>query len=426
MKIIFCKGQFQGPISGADEILVNYALQLHQSEHSVSVLLLYPFSPEGPYHTRLRESGIPVDTIASGSASTFLGGGRKIARSLLNAFPSSQKLIRKNAQKVATNIASRHYEQCRDFLKESRADVVHVMTPDPGAMVMISAAHAAGIPVLYQEVGIPYHPPSYESYYQQFTTVLPLCAEVAALSPRLAQQCREMLPYSNHLSVLPLIMEDFRNGHSTARDTSTGLTIGFAARIEHLKGPMVLLEAFAIAVQKWPRLRLKIAGTGSLEQKFAARAEALGVASLCEFVGVYTKTEQRSSFMQHLDVFALPSLTEGTPNSIVEAMTFGLPVVGSSVGGIPDVVTPDTGILVPPENPAALAAAIIRLAEDAELRARMGGAARERYDKLFSPKVVLPVLLNTYSRMAARDSSRSSPSANGASHPWLQKASSPM
>jgi glycosyltransferase involved in cell wall biosynthesis len=423
MRVIFCKGQFLGPISGADEILVNYATQLHRSGHSVTVLLLYPPSPQEQHYVRLREAGVHVETIASNSAGTFLGMGRKVARGLLNAFPASRYLIRKNAQKVATNMASGYYEQCRDFLEQADVNLAHMITPDPGAAMMISAAHAAKVPVIYQEVGIPYHPPEYEKYYEQFTSVLPLCAEVAALSPLLARQCQQMLSLPDkQLSVLPILIEDIRNGPpAQPRPSTTDITIGFAARIEHLKGPMVLLEAFASASQTCDRLRLMIAGAGTLEQKLIARARSLGVASRCEFVGVYTKPEQRKSFMQLLDIFALPSLSEGTPNSIIEAMLHGVPVIASAVGGIPDIIPPETGILVPPGDIEALGEAIIRLAKNAKLRERMGRAARERYGDLFSPRVVLPVLLNTYRRVALREPRELVlPSNDYVMHPWAQ------
>jgi glycosyltransferase involved in cell wall biosynthesis len=289
--------------------------------------------------------------------------------------------------------------------------------------MMISAAHAAGVPVIYQEVGTPFHPPEYEKYYEHFTGVLPLCAEVAALSPWLARQCQQMLSLRNkQLSVLPILIEDTRHGHlDQPRPSTTDITIGFAARIEHLKGPMILLEAFAAASRTCDRLRLMIAGAGTLERKLIVRARSLGVASRCEFVGVYTKPVQRQSFMQRLDIFALPSLSEGTPNSIIEAMLQGLPVVASAVGGIPDMVTPETGLLVPPNDCDALAEAILRLAKNAKLRERMGWAASERYGALFSPGAVLPVLLNTYRRVALRGPLEPAlPSNDCATHPWAQ------
>jgi len=418
MKIMLCKGQFLGPMSGADETLVNYAIQLHKAGHLVSVLLLYPCLPQDEYFVRLRETGIPVRSVASNSSRTVLGSGRKIARLLMKAFPSAQYFLRTNGQRLATKIASRYREQCRDFLDQSCANIVHVLTPDPGGMVLISAAHDAGIPVMYQEVGIPYHPPIYASYYEQFTTVLPLCTEVAALSPVLVELCRERLPYSNKLSVLPIMTEDLRNGHVSPRK-STDITIGFAARMEHLKGPMILLEAFAIASRRCEGLRLIIAGAGALEREFTERAYALGVASHCEFAGVYAGPGERRSFMERLDIFALPSITEGTPNSVIEAMALGLPIVASDVGGIPDVVTAETGILIQTKDSGAMAEAIIRLARDPQLRKRLGEGARKRYEQLFSPEAVLPLLLDTYQRLAAGELPKSPASSKSFGiHPW--------
>lgn len=421
MRITICKGQFLGPISGADEILVNYAIQLHRSGHDVSVLILYSCSPLDQYYRRLREAGITIHTVAPSSVGTFLRASRKLGLKLLSARPRSQYLLRKKAQSVASNVAARYQERCRRLLKQIRADVVHVLSPDAGAMVLISAAHAAGIPVIYQEVGVPYHPPHFESSYQHFTSVLPLCAEVATLSPSLAQECRDRLPSSGKFSVLPLMVEDVRNGHPYARDAHSEITIGFAARIEHLKGPMVLLDAFAEASRTCRDLRLLVAGEGRLQQQFVARASELGVAAHCELARVYESPIERRSFMQRLDVFALPSLTEGTPNSIIEAMSLGLPVVASDVGGIPDVITPEAGILVSPGDSHALSLALVRLAKDQSLRRRMGTAARERYEKLFSPEAVLPVLIETYRRVSGIELSEgSAPVQYSGPHPWEQ------
>ena len=152
-----------------------------------------------------------------------------------------------------------------------------------------------------------------------------------------------------------------------------------------------------------------------------ARARALGLASQCEFVGVYTRPEQRKAFMDRLDIFALPSLTEGTPNSIVEAMSHGVPTIASAVGGIPDLINPETGILFPPGDEQALADAMARLAKDAGLRKKMGHAARKKYEQMFAPNVVLPLLLECYQRVieghgAGNNGAKHSPGS--VSHPW--------
>ena len=295
---------------------------------------------------------------------------------------------------------------------------MHVITPDPNAMVMIRAAYDAGVPVMYQELGLPYHPPDFASYYREFTSVLSLCREVAALSPKLVEYCRETLPISSPLSVLPIMSDEITNGRTAAHQPNGHVNFGFAARMEELKGPMVLMEAFAAAHDHVPSVRLKLAGDGSQRKQVAGLAQSLSVADHYDYLGIYTKPDERTAFMHDLDVFVMPSFTEGTPNSIVEAMANGKPIIASAVGGIPDMIDPESGILVPPGDARALAKAMIVLAENPQLRQRMGQAALERYRTLFSPDAVIPLMLETYSRVAARPKQPESLEANQSCHPW--------
>jgi glycosyltransferase involved in cell wall biosynthesis len=419
MRILLCKGQIYGPISGSDETLVTYASQLQKAGHNASVLLMYLHAEEDQYYQRLLEAEVPVSWIASNLAHTSIGAGRKLANKMFSAFPGSKRFIRRRTMGFVTGLATRNYRQCREFMEKQNIDLIHVMTPDPSAMVMIKAGHDARIPVIYQELGIPYHPPDFESYYEQFTSVLPLCTEVAALSPKLIEHCREKLPVSKKLSILPAMSDEFINGRTPHHPAPDRITFGFAARMEELKGPMVLIEAFAVAHRQCADACLNIAGDGSQRQKIAARAKALEVASRYRYHGVYTHPEECRAFMESLDVFVMPSFTEGTPNSIVEAMACGKPIIASEVGGVPDMIGADCGIVVPAGDVGALARAMVALARDAELRKRMGAAAQERYQKLFSPKVVIPLMLETYRRVIGNGHQTTEPiSTNGHFHPW--------
>jgi glycosyltransferase involved in cell wall biosynthesis len=97
-------------------------------------------------------------------------------------------------------------------------------------------------------------------------------------------------------------------------------------------------------------------------------------------------------------------------------MAHGLPIITTNVGGSPDLLTADTGILVPPGDSAALADAMHCLASDPALRKRMGKAARDRYLELFAPDAVLSMLVTTYSRVAGANAHKLT-SGNG-QHPW--------
>src|SRR5437660_705561 len=348
-----------------------------------------------------------------------MGAGRKVAYKVFDAFPGSKHFIRKRTLRFVTGLAKAHYRQCRDVIEKQNADLIHVMTPDPSAMVMIQAGHDARVPVIYQELGIPFHPPDFKSYYEQFTSVLPLCARIAALSPRLIEHCREALSDSTALCILPIMSDGPINGpqphHHSAADK---ITFGFAARMEELKGTTVLMEAFAAAHRESGRISLNVAGDGSQRHKLAARAKTLNVASRYRYHGVYTHPEECRAFMEGLDVFVMPSFTEGTPNSIVEAMACGRPIIASDVGGIPDMIGDDAGILVPPGNAAALAQAMLGLAHDPDLRRSMGRAAYERYQRFFSPIAVLPLMLQTYQMVSGNGHYVAQPSGKGHFHPW--------
>lgn len=418
MRIVLCKGQILGPISGSDETLVTYAIQLQKAGHSVSVLLMYLHSAEDQYYRRLLSAGVPVSRVASNLAHTSLGTGRRLAYKMFRLVPSSKQLIRRKARRVVTSMAARYYQQCRDLLEQQNADLMHIMTPDPSAMVMIRAGHDAGIPIIYQELGLPYHPPGFEAYYQQFTSVLPLCTEVAALSPKLVEHCREKLPSSNSLSVLPIMSDVVVNGSTPERKSNGCVTFGFAARMEELKGPMILMEAFGASYNYEKNVCLKIAGDGSQREKVTAYAKSLNVSDHYQHYGVYTRPEERKAFMHDLDVFVMPSFTEGTPNSIIEAMAAGKPIIASTVGGIPDMIDWESGILVPAGDATALAEAMLLLARNPQQRARMGRAAQDRYRELFSPKAVVPLMLETYDRIAGGNIAAKPVKSDENSHPW--------
>jgi len=417
MKIILCKSHFDGPISGADETLVTYAAHLRKAGQSVSVLLMYLHAEEDQYYQRLLEADVPVSWIASNLTQNSFGAGRKLATRMFYTFPASKSFVRRKTQPMLTAIAERYSGACRRFFETQQPDLVHVMTPNAGAAVMIRAAHDAGVPVIYQELGIPFNPPGFD-YYHQFASVLPLCSEIAALSPLLLDHCREELPPQKGLSVLPIMSQEFANGHNPKHHRDEKITFGFAARMEELKGPMVLMDALAIACRDNDHIYLNLAGDGSQRQKIAARAKALNVAGRYRYHGVYTHPEERRSFMERIDAFVMPSFTEGTPNSIVEAMAHRKPIIASQVGGVPDMLGDEAGLLVPPGDADALAEAMLRLAADSDLRHRLGRAAHERYQKFFSPSVVLPLLLHTYGRLSGNGHDGANSSGNGHVHPW--------
>jgi len=151
-------------------------------------------------------------------------------------------------------------------------------------------------------------------------------------------------------------------------------------RLDLVKGHDVLLRA--VTMTRSPHLAVAIAGTGSEEVHLRDLAGRLGVSGRVLFLG---RCGDVGSLLHAADLFVLPSRREGLPISLIEAMACGLPIVATDVGGVRDVVEPSgAGIVVPPEDPAALTEAVDALATDPERRRALGASAREaahvRYD----------------------------------------------
>ncbi|MCA1579338.1 MAG: glycosyltransferase family 4 protein [Acidobacteria bacterium] len=416
MKILFCKTGFAGPISGADEVAVMYALELQRAGHSTALLLVHPPAADDILAVRLREANVPLTALASPTFSSSMATARKVAIRVMRAFKPASQLILKSRE-LMFNVMDRYRDACCAYLVRERPDVVHVLTPDQGAMMFIRAAHRVGVPVVYQEVGLPFHPPGFERVYERFTWVLPLCARVAVLSPLLAHETHRALPQVEFPSVLPLMSHDVRNGVQQARSAHQPVRFGFAGRLEYLKGPLQLVEAFRLLHAIEPNIELRIAGDGSQRQEIVDTLRHYGLENKCRFFGIYNRVAERSQFMGDLDVFVLPSLTEGTPNAIIEAMAHHKPIVATRVGGIPDLVSSEVGVLVPPSDPRSLSDALAKLTTDVKLRQAMGVAARKRYEELFTPQAVLPLLIDFYERVSGQ-SEQSNTGRISPAHPW--------
>ncbi|MGH2356740.1 MAG: glycosyltransferase family 4 protein, partial [Candidatus Limnocylindria bacterium] len=162
------------------------------------------------------------------------------------------------------------------------------------------------------------------------------------------------------------------------------LLIGVVARLEPEKGHAYLIEAMPSLVAHAPATWLAIVGEGSLEPQLLAQAAALPPPARDRIVFA-GRRDDVSAVTGDLDIAVLPSLREAQGISILEAMARRKPVVASAVGGIPEVITHGVdGILVPPADPAALAAAVVSLLTDASLRTRLGEAGRRTVEERFS------------------------------------------
>ena len=179
-------------------------------------------------------------------------------------------------------------------------------------------------------------------------------------------------------------VDSHRFAPARPQDAGTAeLRILAVGRLVAKKGYPVLLEALHRLAADGIPLRCEIVGAGELAGEVTDRIDRLDLAGIVTLSGARTH-QQIAQAYRHADVFVQSSVVlpdgdrDGIPNSLLEAMASGLAVVASRVAGIPEIVTDAvTGLLVPPADAGALAAALRRLAQDPALRATLGAAARQ-------------------------------------------------
>lgn len=172
------------------------------------------------------------------------------------------------------------------------------------------------------------------------------------------------------------------------------LTIGMATRLVQDKGIEDLLVVALDLKNKHDGLRFLIAGDGPLRASFQAQVSAVGLADHITFLGF---VPDMPAFYRSLDIFVLPSLREGLPMSLLEAMAAGKPAIASNIGGIPKaVINQWSGLLIEPGDKVSLASSLERLIEDAPFRRLLGTNARMLIGTEFSSRVMAREYLRLY------------------------------
>ncbi|MEF8794674.1 MAG: TIGR03088 family PEP-CTERM/XrtA system glycosyltransferase [Thiohalorhabdus sp.] len=191
--------------------------------------------------------------------------------------------------------------------------------------------------------------------------------------------------------------------------------IGWVGRMEPVKNPLGLVNAFARLVERRPawRERLGLALVGDGSQALEA-AQALADAGLSDRAWLPGSRDDVANLLPAFDLFALPSLAEGISNTVLEALASGVPVVATRVGGNAELVTPgETGALVPPEDPEALAAALAAYLDGPERLPREAETARARAVERFSIDAMVTAYLDLYDRLLQRASADAAASRGG-------------
>lgn len=180
------------------------------------------------------------------------------------------------------------------------------------------------------------------------------------------------------------------------------ILVGVVARLEPPKGHRYLLEALPEVVKKYPQVHVILVGDGALRGELETLAQQLAISAHVTFLGA---RHDVNDLLNAIDLFVLPSISEGLPNVLLEAMACQKPVIASDVGGIPEVVRHgENGYLVPPGAAVALRETLLRSLAEREQWQAFARRARHTVETSFSLEYQMARFESTYAEFYARNS----------------------
>lgn len=335
-------------IGGSESQAVELALRLSKDRYTVTLACL---RMQGPLLARLQGSGISVlEFHPQGGIDSFRGGWQ---------------LLRLAA-----------------FLRRGHFDIVH--THDLWSNLMgIPAAVLARVPVSVSSQRDLSHLPWYQGRRRRWLRRIQGLSSMVLVNaePIREQLIREGLP-PERIRVIHngVDLEKFNQPAGRARVSVS--SVGDGKRIalvgnmtSAVKGHPVLIDAAAAIVGEFPDVRFLLVGDGPSRKQFEAKVGEMRLEKNVLFLG---QRDDVPEILADCDIAVLPSQTEGLPNALLEYLAAGLATVASQAGGNTEIVKDGvTGLLVPPDNPRLLAAAVLRLLRDPDLARSLGNKGRE-------------------------------------------------
>ena len=181
------------------------------------------------------------------------------------------------------------------------------------------------------------------------------------------------------------------DGSTQQRQENKVPAILFIGWLERNKGVHDLLDAISLIKKQSIPVKLVVGGSGSQHELLVAAAKTLGIEEQVSFLG-WIANEKKATALNSANIFVLPSYSEGMPNSVLEAMACGLPVISTNVGGIPQLVCPEGSILVSPGSPEELAKAILELLNNRSKQQQMGIANQTHVKQEHDIRIIWPKL----------------------------------
>jgi glycosyltransferase involved in cell wall biosynthesis len=173
--------------------------------------------------------------------------------------------------------------------------------------------------------------------------------------------------------------------------------VGCIGRLSEQKAQQYLVEAVALLKDKYPQIKLLLVGEGNLRGRLERQIQHLG---LCSNVSLLGERNDIADLLNLFDVYVMSSRWEGVGRALTEAMYWGLPLVATAVNGAKELILhEETGLVVPPQDPKAMAVAIDRLVSDYELAKRLGSNAQRKARELMDSQQMITAIEDVYARL---------------------------
>lgn len=357
MKILF--GITKSNFGGAQRYVFDLATAMKQKGNDVTVMC----GGDGLLVQKLKSRKIRVITIP--------GFGRNM--DLLNDAPRLLFIIK--------------------TLRQEKPDIFHINSAKMGGAGIFSG-HLLGIPkIIFTSHGWAFNEPRpmwQKILIKFFTWITILFAHKTICVSEKTKKDVEKWPFiKNKLVVI-------HNGtlkFDLAQRKDKAFTIGTIAELHKIKGLDILLTAWSKFVKRC-QVKLVIIGEGEEKENLENMAKNIGISDSVIFKGF---VDDARSLLSSFDIFCMPSRSEAMPYALLEAGLAGLPVIATSVGGIPEIIENGlNGILIPTENAETLFSSLILLAEDEDLRKRLGTNLKSSIQENFSFEKMVENTIHLY------------------------------
>ena len=360
MKVLLASDYFPPHVGGGvEEVTFHMAEKLTELGHQVVVLTLNTCSASAVENL----DGIRVYRAALVELTNALGAQSAVSTELIN-------LMRNVCRKEQPNVL--HANNLYFY-----TTLAACLNLDAVRLPLVTTLHIGSVSEL--EGFVRYAAKLYELSVGRW--IVGRSNRVVAVSEAVKRYAVELGVEPCKISVVPNGVDTVKFHPSSAVRNGDGLVrVGFVGRLVANKGPQYLVEAASRIVHDFPNVRFQVAGRGPMLPMLQRRAQELGIKDVFRFFGTVPSMVE---FMQSCDIMVRPSVTDGMPLTVLEAMACGLPTVASRVGGTPEILEESySGYLVRPKDVDQLVLRISQLVADARLRAEMGSRARqfvERY-----------------------------------------------